>query len=263
MLVVAGPPGSGKSRLFPIQRSGLDWFSVDDCCAELNGGSYQGIPPAVRARASRECEAFIRAHIEAGRSFAVQSTLRTLVAVEQARAARAQGSTLMTFAATDDVEANVKVTARGVGGGHSAPPERVREVYRSSRVNLPGCGRGVRPRAGLRQQPGPRLPPPRRHVPRRPPGEPGGRRAALAHAGARRSRAARLRRAMRVLERDVLQRAAEALRLAARELLRQRDGASEALGGSQSFDLRSLARLEAPQEAHVLALQLQSGAPLG
>jgi predicted ABC-type ATPase len=138
MLVVAGPPGSGKSRLFPIQRSGLDWFSVDDRCAELNGGSYQGIPPAVRARASRECEAFIRAHIETRRSFAVESTLRTRVAVEQARAARAQGfSTLMIFVATDDVETNVvRVAARGLGGGHSAPAERVREVYRSSLGNL-------------------------------------------------------------------------------------------------------------------------------
>lgn len=138
MLVVAGPPGSGKSRLFPIQRSGLDWFSVDDRCAELNGGSYQGIAPEVRARASRECEAFIRAHIEARRSFAVESTLRTLVAVEQARAARAQGfSTLMVFVATDDVETNVvRVAARGLGGGHSAPAERVREVYRSSLGNL-------------------------------------------------------------------------------------------------------------------------------
>lgn len=138
MQVVAGPPGSGKSRLFPIQRSGLDWFSVDDRCAELNGGSYHGIPPEVRARASRECEAFIAGHIEARRSFAVESTLRALVAVEQARAARAQGfSTLMVFVATDDVETNVvRVAARGLGGGHSAPAERVREVYRSSLGNL-------------------------------------------------------------------------------------------------------------------------------
>ncbi len=138
MLVVAGPPGSGKSQLFPIQRSGLDWFSVDDRCAELNGGSYQAIPPEVRARASRECKAFIRGHIEARRSFAVESTLRTLVAAEQARAARARGfSTLMVFVVTDDAETNVvRVAARGLGGGHSAPPERVREVYRSSLGNL-------------------------------------------------------------------------------------------------------------------------------
>lgn len=30
----------------------------------------------------------------------------------------------------------MRVTARGLDGGHSAPPERVREVYRSSLGNL-------------------------------------------------------------------------------------------------------------------------------
>lgn len=42
----------------------------------------------------------------------------------------------MVFVATDDVETNVaRVAARGLGGGHSAPAERVREVYRSSLGN--------------------------------------------------------------------------------------------------------------------------------
>lgn len=59
------------------------------------------------------------------------------MAVEQARAARAQGfSTLMVFVATDDVETNVvRVAARGLGGGHSAPAQRVREVHCSSLGN--------------------------------------------------------------------------------------------------------------------------------
>jgi hypothetical protein len=30
MLVVAGPPGSGKSVAFPVRASGLDHFNVDD-----------------------------------------------------------------------------------------------------------------------------------------------------------------------------------------------------------------------------------------
>lgn len=113
-------------------------FSVDDRCAELNGGSYRGISPAIRSSAARECEAFIRDHIRAHQGFAVESTLRTLVPVEQARAAQAQGFWAeMIFVATDDVETNVfRVIARGLGGGHSAPPKLIRDIYRDSLANL-------------------------------------------------------------------------------------------------------------------------------
>jgi len=39
MQVVAGPSGSGKSSLFPVAATGVDYFNVDDRCAELNRGS--------------------------------------------------------------------------------------------------------------------------------------------------------------------------------------------------------------------------------
>jgi dephospho-CoA kinase len=41
MIVVAGPPGSGKSSRFPLSRFGVDWFNADDRAAELNLGSFQ------------------------------------------------------------------------------------------------------------------------------------------------------------------------------------------------------------------------------
>jgi hypothetical protein len=40
MFVVAGPAGSGKTMMLPPRGFGTDFFSVDDRCAELNGGLF-------------------------------------------------------------------------------------------------------------------------------------------------------------------------------------------------------------------------------
>mgnify|MGYP007009300119 CR=1 FL=1 len=43
----------------------------------------------------------------------------------------------MYFVATSDVEENVRrVRLRGLGGGHSAPEEELRDIYRRSLANL-------------------------------------------------------------------------------------------------------------------------------
>jgi hypothetical protein len=42
--VIAGPPGGGKSSIFPVSSFGVPYFNGDDR-AELNGGSYIGISP--------------------------------------------------------------------------------------------------------------------------------------------------------------------------------------------------------------------------
>jgi predicted ABC-type ATPase len=88
-VVIAGPSGSGKSTYFPVREFGIGSFNVDDRCAQLNHGSYQAIPYQVRAQAQTECERFIAESIAGHCSFAVETTLRTLVAVEQAERARA------------------------------------------------------------------------------------------------------------------------------------------------------------------------------
>src|SRR5688500_20284528 len=90
MLVVAGPPGSGKSTSFPIGAFGTDAFNVDDRCAQLVG-SYRAITPIVRAAVSAECERFVAGHVAAGRSFAVETTMRTRIAIDQASVARGRG----------------------------------------------------------------------------------------------------------------------------------------------------------------------------
>ena len=89
MIVVAGPAGSGKSTVFPLALFRIDFFNVDDRCAALNGGSYAGISAEIRARAGAECRAFIEEHITSRTSFAVETTLRTEAALEQATAAMA------------------------------------------------------------------------------------------------------------------------------------------------------------------------------
>jgi hypothetical protein len=58
MIVVAGPPGGGKSSLFPVSSFGISHFNADDRAAELNGGSYVGITKEIRAAVNREFEAF-------------------------------------------------------------------------------------------------------------------------------------------------------------------------------------------------------------
>lgn len=76
MIVVAGPPGSGKTSSFPVTAFGIDAFNIDDRCAQVLG-SYRAIPRDVRRAVAKECERFVLRHIESGRAFAVETTLRT------------------------------------------------------------------------------------------------------------------------------------------------------------------------------------------
>lgn len=138
MIVIAGPSGSGKSRHFPASEFGVASFNVDDRCAALNRGSYHSTPPHVRQQAQQACEAFVAECTARGESFAVETTLRSPIAIDQAERARAAGFTIkMIFVATSDALENVmRVVRRGLDGGHSAPEARVIEIYRRSLVNL-------------------------------------------------------------------------------------------------------------------------------
>jgi predicted ABC-type ATPase len=138
MIVIAGPSGSGKSRYFAARSFGIAFFNVDDRCAELNGGNYGGIPVAIRTQAQQECERFISDCTAQGTSFAVETTLRSAIAIDQAERARAAGFAIkMIFVATDDVQENTRrVARRGTRGGHSAPVARIVEIYQRSLANL-------------------------------------------------------------------------------------------------------------------------------
>lgn len=137
MIVVAGPPGSGKTRYFPVTAYGVDSFNVDDRCAQILG-TYRAIPSQVRRAVAKECERFVFDHIAARESFAVETTLRTTAAIDQAEKARASGFvTEMRFIATDSIAENVaRVLQRSQGGGHGASERDIRAIHTASVANL-------------------------------------------------------------------------------------------------------------------------------
>jgi predicted ABC-type ATPase len=139
MIVVAGPPGSGKSSIFPVSRFGVRFFNADDRAAELNGGSYVGIPKHIRIAVNGEFEAFVLACIERRTSFAIETTLRSRVTFEQAALAKAAGfTTEMRYLALRDFALHVeRVKARADAGGHSGSEATLLEIHKSSLANLP------------------------------------------------------------------------------------------------------------------------------
>jgi len=139
MIVVAGPPGSGKSSIFPVSSFGVSCFNGDDRAAELNNGSYVGIPKRIRQAVNREFEAFVLTCIENRTSFAIETTLRSAVTFEQASLAKAAGlATEMRYLALRDFAMHVeRVKARADAGGHSASEATLRATYKESLANLP------------------------------------------------------------------------------------------------------------------------------
>jgi predicted ABC-type ATPase len=137
MIVVAGPPGSGKTRYFPVSAFGYDWFNIDDRCAQILG-SYRAIPRDVRRAVAAECERFVLDHIRRAESFAVETTLRTTAAIEQAEVARNSGyTTQMRFVATDSIRENIaRVLQRAQAGGHGASEREIRAIHQASVTNL-------------------------------------------------------------------------------------------------------------------------------
>ncbi|MBZ5524019.1 MAG: zeta toxin family protein [Acidobacteriia bacterium] len=138
MVVVAGPPGSGKSTRFPLRAFGVDWFNADDRAAQLNAGSYRKISKEIRSQVNLEFQRWIDDHISAGKNFAIETTLRSPIAFEQARLARQHGfSTVMHFVSAGGLQENIKrVKERSYRGGHSASERLLAEIYEKSMGNL-------------------------------------------------------------------------------------------------------------------------------
>lgn len=138
MIVVAGPPGSGKSSLYPLSSFGCAYFNADDRAAELNGGSYIAIPAGVRQVVNREFEAFVVGSIERCVTFAIETTLRSDITFEQARLAKQAGFQVeMRYLALRDFETHLeRVKARADAGGHSASETTLRRIYDASLRNL-------------------------------------------------------------------------------------------------------------------------------
>jgi len=139
MIVVAGPPGSGKSSIFPVSKFGTPYLNADDRAAELNGGSYLAIPKHIRQIVNQEFESFVSDCIDKGESFAIETTLRSGITFDQAARAKATGFTSeMRYLALADFAMHVeRVRVRADAGGHAASETTLRRTYEASLTNLP------------------------------------------------------------------------------------------------------------------------------
>ena len=138
MIVVAGPPGSGKSTLYPVSSFGVSYFNADDRAAELNGGSYVSISNEIRKMVNCEFEAFVVGSIDNRSSFAIETTLRSDVTFEQASLAKQAGFVIeMRYLALGDFASHLeRVKARADAGGHSASETTLKRIYEASLRNL-------------------------------------------------------------------------------------------------------------------------------
>jgi len=139
MIVIAGPPGSGKSSAFPLAHFDVDHFNADDVAATLNGGCYVNISPEIRQEANRQFEQFIADHIRDRESFAIEATLRTHITFRQAHRARANGFVLVMYyvAVGSASMALERVANRAEAGGHSASVQTLQRTYHLSMGHLP------------------------------------------------------------------------------------------------------------------------------
>ena len=134
MIVVAGPPGSGKSSRFSLSAFGVEWFNADNRAAELNSGSFRKISNQIRTQVNDEFQQWILDHIAARKSFALETTLRSPVTFEQSRLAHKHGFwTSMDYVAAGSVEESIRrIIERSYRGGHSASERLVRDIYGKS-----------------------------------------------------------------------------------------------------------------------------------
>jgi hypothetical protein len=136
-----------------VDSFGVGSFNADDRSAQLNNGSYQGIPLEIRAIANKEFEAFVEDHIRNHKIFAIETTLRSDITFRQADRARAEGFEIqMRYIALNGFAQNLKrVIARALVGGHSAPADQLQKIHEAKSEVSAERDSGDGSDSGLRQ----------------------------------------------------------------------------------------------------------------
>ena len=135
---VAGANGSGKStiarELLPAE--GVSYVNPDDIAREL----CPDAPGTARVAAGKEALHRIRSFLDAGASFAVETTLSGVAHVRTLRRARELGDeTTLIYIFVDSAEVCIaRIAARVRSGGHSIPDADVRRRYARSKRNFLG-----------------------------------------------------------------------------------------------------------------------------
>lgn len=136
LYLIAGANGSGKStvarELLPVE--GVSYVNPDDIAREL----CPAAPETAHVAAGRETFRRIGAFLEAGESFAVETTLSGVAHVRTLRQARKLGyETTLIYIFVDSAEVCIaRIAARVRNGGHFIPDSDVRRRYARSKRNF-------------------------------------------------------------------------------------------------------------------------------
>ena len=129
LTIIAGPNGSGKSTLVRfIEFEGRENFlNPDDIAAQLSPSD----PQKAAFAAGRQVLERTQANLQAGISFAVETTLSSKQPLDTIRKARDGGFHVnVIYVALSEPEKNIlRVADRVASGGHNVPDEDVRRRY--------------------------------------------------------------------------------------------------------------------------------------
>jgi predicted ABC-type ATPase len=137
LTVIAGPNGSGKSTLMrKLEFEGRqNLLNPDDVAVELSPSS----PERAAFAAGRQVIERTREYLQAGMSFAIETTLSSKQNLATLRLAKDSGFQVrLIYIALDAPEHNLRrVKERVASGGHNVPDEDVRRRYYRSLANAP------------------------------------------------------------------------------------------------------------------------------
>jgi predicted ABC-type ATPase len=133
--VVAGPNGAGKSTLAQLLLPDVPVVNPDDIARTINPAA----PESAAFAAGRQALAQVQDHLDAVRSFGVETTLagRWIFRVMKQAKRRGFGVMMLYVGIAPETLAVQRVAERARAGGHDVPVEDIRRRYRTSLEHLP------------------------------------------------------------------------------------------------------------------------------